>query len=241
MIKKDDIYWIIQRVIENILDLFGPKDKFVLMGHEVSDDVTKWYDKDYSIKASSMINMIEHIKELGYEFDSIDNISGNKNKKVYLTFDDGFESVYRELYPYLKENKIPFCVFVTYDFIGKKGYMDANMIKDIAEDKVGIIGAHTLSHPALRKKEKSEADKEISMSKICLEKLLSRDVLYFAYPYGCISRCSVRNIKQVKRAGFKYGFSTLNTGAWMGSSYFIPRINVCEDSFNIILNRMKRN
>ena len=37
----------------------------------------------------------------------------NKKKKIFLTIDDAFLSFYRHAWPFLKENKIPFILFVS--------------------------------------------------------------------------------------------------------------------------------
>ena len=46
------------------------------------------------------------------------------NKKILITIDDAFLSFYENAWPILKENKIPFILFVSTEPVGKPGYMD---------------------------------------------------------------------------------------------------------------------
>ena len=52
-----------------------------------------------------------------------------KEKKILLTIDDAFTSFYKNAWPYLKQNKIPFILFVSTEPVGKNGYMTWNQIK----------------------------------------------------------------------------------------------------------------
>ena len=58
------------------------------------------------------------------------NLINQKNeKKILITIDDGFKSFYKEAWPYLKKNKIPFILFVSTEPVGKNGYMNWDEIK----------------------------------------------------------------------------------------------------------------
>jgi Predicted xylanase/chitin deacetylase len=50
-------------------------------------------------------------------------------KEILLTIDDGFTSFYQNAWPYLKNKKIPFILFISTEAIGKYGYMDWEQIK----------------------------------------------------------------------------------------------------------------
>lgn len=250
---KEALFWKIQRVIEKIYGTAGGEYGEILMCHEVSDDTGEWYNKDYSVKSSSMITFISELLAFDYKFESISNIEKRGKKRIFLTFDDGFSSVYQELYPYLIKNRIPFCVFVTVDFIlanatsqtqcaqgtesslylatarGSK-YLTLEMLQEISKYDFVDIGAHTISHPVLRKLSRRESWNEIHGSKEILEKMIQKEVKYFAYPYGCLSRCSYRNIRQAKQCGYSYAFSTLDAPIKLFGKYFIPRRNVSESS-----------
>ena len=71
---------------------------------------------------------INIIKDKGYEFENPKNfdLAFNKpksKKKILITIDDAFSSFYENAWPFLKENKIPFILFVSTQPVGKTGYM----------------------------------------------------------------------------------------------------------------------
>ena len=61
-------------------------------------------------------------------------------KKVLITIDDGFKSFYEHAWPYLKENKIPFILFISTEAVGKNGYMNWSQIKEIESESFAFIG-----------------------------------------------------------------------------------------------------
>ena len=69
-----------------------------------------------------------------------------KNKKILITIDDGFSSFYENAWPYLKEKKIPFILFISTEAIGKNGYMSWEQIKEIEKESFAFIGNHSHSH-----------------------------------------------------------------------------------------------
>lgn len=80
------------------------------------------------------------------------------------------------------------------------------------------IGAHTVSHPILRRLPRAAARSEIEASKARLEQLLGEPVSLFAYPNGKPGEdYSPESVELVKQAGFaaavstQWGFSTRTT------------------------------
>ena len=71
-----------------------------------------------NIRMEVFKNQIEIIKKSNYNFNNPDNFKEQfdipkLNKEVLITIDDAFQSFYLEAWPYLKENKIPFILFVS--------------------------------------------------------------------------------------------------------------------------------
>ena len=72
---------------------------------------------------------IKIINDSNYNYYNLDNFESffknpNKEKKILITIDDAFTSFYENAWPYLKENKIPFILFVSTEPMGKYGYMN---------------------------------------------------------------------------------------------------------------------
>jgi peptidoglycan/xylan/chitin deacetylase (PgdA/CDA1 family) len=90
-----------------------------------------------------------------------------------------------------------------------------------------LIGAHTLSHPALSKLPEERARFEITEGRSRLEKALGREVWAFAYPFGGVEAVSSREFRMAERAGYKAAF--LSFGGGLGADlprYALPRIHM---------------
>ncbi len=111
-----------------------------------------------------------------------------KKKKILITIDDGFESFYKEAWPYLKKNKVPFILFVSTESVGKNGYMSWDQIKEIEKQDFTIIGHHSHSHEYLINEtiEKFIYDTE-KASSIFLKEIGYVPTIY-SYPFGEYSK-----------------------------------------------------
>ena len=129
------------------------------------------------------------VKSNGYDFYDpkllIDEFNKPKNKKkILLTIDDGFTSFYREAWPYLKKNEIPFILFVSTEPVGKNGYMNWQQIKEIEQSKFGHIGHHSHTHEYLIDMSDQEFINDIETSSKIFKDKLGYVPLIFSYPFG---------------------------------------------------------
>ena len=69
-----------------------------------------------------------------------------REKKILITFDDGFESNYRIAFPMAKQCGIKFNVFLAYDYIGKENYLTKEQIVEMQASGLVEFGYHTKSH-----------------------------------------------------------------------------------------------
>ena len=150
---------------------------------------------------------IETIKNAGYKFydpkSFISEFNLPKNeKKILLTIDDGFKSFYEEAWPYLKENKIPFILFVSTEPVGKFGYMNWNEIKEIEQSKFGYIGHHSHTHEYLIDMTEKEFINDIEIATKIFKEKLGYVPSIFSYPFGEYSM----NMKNYISDNFKIAF-----------------------------------
>ena len=133
------------------------------------------------------------IKEAQIDFYSPKEFEENfdhpkKEKKILLTVDDAFLSFYNEAWPFLKENKIPFILFVSTEPVGKNGYMTWDQIKEIEATDFGFIGHHSHTHEYLIDKSNEEFILDIKKAnRIFLDELGYVPTL-FSYPFGEYSK-----------------------------------------------------
>jgi len=151
---------------------------------------------------------------------------------VVLSADDGYHSVYENVYPLLKRYRMTMTLALIAGCIteGRPSYRPADRFlneREIREmmDSCDIeIASHSVTHPRLTEVNNASAWREIVDSKRQLESLFGTDVITFVYPYGR-SDGRVRNM--VRRAGYglarKVGPGTPNL--WV-EPYRIPEVEL---------------
>ena len=132
---------------------------------------------------------MEIIKEQDYKFYDPKNFVKEfekikENKKILITIDDAFKSFYTEAWPFLKEKKIPFILFVSTEPIGKYGYMNWDEIKEIDNSEFGYIGHHSHTHEYLIDMSDKEFENDIETATKIFKNQLGYVPNIFSYPFG---------------------------------------------------------
>jgi peptidoglycan/xylan/chitin deacetylase (PgdA/CDA1 family) len=160
-----------------------------------------------NIQMNIFLEQIQLIKDLNYDFIHPENFEKNfniakKQKKILITIDDAFQSFYEVAWPFLKENKIPFILFVSTEPVGNKGYMTWDQIKEVEKESFAIIGHHSHSHDYLIDVSNEDFIKDIeAANKIFTEKIGYIPSL-FSYPFGEYSEF----MRQYISKNFTYAF-----------------------------------
>lgn len=94
----------------------------------------------------------------------------------------------------------------------------------LAKGDIVEIGAHTVTHPVLAALPADEQREEIQQSKACLEAVLGRDVVSFAYPHGSSTPESAASVAE---AGFVCACSSRPDAVFRDADRFqLPRLGV---------------
>ncbi|WP_114576073.1 polysaccharide deacetylase family protein [Saliphagus sp. LR7] len=135
----------------------------------------------------------EGIRRLAAEYEFVDLpavLEESDERRLAVTFDDGFRSVATEAAPVLSEFSVPATCFLIADRIGgetERGvpYMTESEIEDLVGTGLVTIGNHTRSHPWLGEIEDEERlREEILGAKEALESCFDCEIDRFCYPYG---------------------------------------------------------
>ena len=186
---------------------------------------------------------IEIIKKNNFKFNNpvefdLKFFSPKSEKKILITIDDAFSSFYQNAWPYLKENKIPFILFVSTEPIGKFGYMNWKQIKEIDKEDFAFIGNHSHSHKYLVDLDFEEFKKDIDQSIKIFKEKLGYNPIYFSYPFGEYSLKQKKYISQK----FKYAFGQHSGVIDINKDKFeLPRFPINEkygdlERFKFLLN-----
>jgi GT2 family glycosyltransferase/peptidoglycan/xylan/chitin deacetylase (PgdA/CDA1 family) len=157
-------------------------------------------------------------------------------RPVLLTFDDGYDDFYLEVFPNVDRFGLKPIVFLVVDHIGgsnawdeRRGFRSRRLltVDQIREmHRHGIrFGSHTLTHPWLPGLSSSDLIREVMDSKSRLEDLVGSEVTCFAYPYGGVDR---RVRAAVARAGYRVAFTTCGGLNFWGDALSLNRVEVNE-------------
>ncbi len=142
-----------------------------------------------NIQMNIFEKQINIIKKSGYKFLNPNNFhkiydKEKLEKTILLSIDDGYDSFYQYAWPYLKNNQIPFLIFISTEAVGKKGYMGWKEIKEIEKYDYVTIGNHSHSHDYLVNFRYDEFKKDIEKSIKIFEDNLGYNPKFFSYPFG---------------------------------------------------------
>ena len=168
---------------------------------------------------SNFVRQLDYLKKKSFNTITFKDLAARgelkpRPKEIVLTFDDGYVDNYTIMFPLLKQYGFKAVIFQVTG-LGQNDWgiregepniplLTAAQIKEM--QAYGIeFGAHTQTHPDLLKLDTNQRMKEIAGSKADLERILGREVISFAYPFGGINE----DIKQqVHNAGYQFGIST---------------------------------
>ena len=217
-VKK--ILFVVASIIKSFIVLF-----FLILSSKAEENNIKYYSKDFgtlslmyhrfnenkypstNVQMDIFKKQINIIKNKNYEFEIPKNFDllfnkPKSKKKILITIDDAFSSFYENAWPFLKENKIPFILFVSTQPVGKKGYMTWDQIKEVEKENFAFIGNHSHSHEYLLDFSFSDFKKDIDNSIRIFNEKLGYNPIFFSYPFGEYNLEQINYIKEK----FKYGF-----------------------------------
>lgn len=153
-----------------------------LMYHEVPRDASA--AGYFAIPRARFAAQLDTIEALGLSACSLeDAVSRPAGHVVALTFDDGHETHYREVFPLLAERHVTATFFVTSSWVGTPGYVTWEQLREMAA--VGMsIQSHTATHPFLSELGAVQAERELATSKADIEQNVGHPCTTLALPGG---------------------------------------------------------
>mgnify|MGYP000933139750 CR=1 FL=1 len=135
-------------------------------------------------------------------------LGNTKEKKIYLTFDEGYENGYTpKILDVLKEHNVKAAFFVTKPYIQSQ----PDLVKRMVEEG-HIVGNHSVTHPSLPDKTDEEVKHEILETARYFEEVTSTSMpLFFRPPAG---EYSERTLQITKDLGYKTIFWSMAYKDW---------------------------
>ena len=123
-------------------DIYSNNDILLSGFNEGGSNLYKIKDYDFEAQLKSLIST----KDIEIILVNQVRDSKSNNKNILLTFDDGGITSYTKIFPLLEKYGIKGHFFIVGNKIGKKGFVDANQLREI-RSYGHIIGTHSFSHP----------------------------------------------------------------------------------------------
>lgn len=222
----------IESIVENIENVYQreivKKKKYempVIMYHRVIKDESEKGVHGTYVTIEQFEEQMKYLKKKGYETVTFKDMLNNRYKQrfdkdkkwIMLTFDDGYKDNYENAFPILKKYQFKGIIYILDGIEYNKWDVDnpgnperkfALMNQDelLEMQNYGIeFGGHTSTHPRLAELSTEQVKSEIINSKSNIEKIIGRELLSFAYPYGSLNE-EVKKIPQ--EAGYKFAVAT---------------------------------
>ena len=173
---------------------------------------------------------IKIIRNLKYNFYDPQDLEKTFNtpkvkKKILITIDDAFSSFYEIAWPYLKEEKIPFVLFVSTESVGRNGYMTWDQIKELEKESLAYIGNHSHSHSHLVDLKNEDFINDINAASSIFNEKLGYNPIFFSYPFGEYSMLMKEYISKNFKFSFGQHSGVIDTSK---NRYELPRFPINE-------------
>lgn len=192
----------------------------VLMYHAVSDDC--WGYTSLFVSPATLEQQLQLLLDEGYTpiwFEDLPNVA-EYEKPVILTFDDGYDDNYTELFPILQKYNVKATIFVIAGQLGTSHKMTAEQVQELSQSGLVSIQSHTMTHGYLDTMDEETLVYQLEQSQLEIARLTGKVPYTVCYPEG---RSSVLAREVAARY---YDFGLLMNGSCYTTGtdpYLIPR------------------
>ena len=177
--------------------------------------------------------LVRHVQFVAADWNGNEQFDSERRSQyaVAITFDDAFESVFRNALPVLAKYNIPCTIFVPIGVLGKYPQWETETFADVAERVAsqeeiasqlsgGLvdIGSHSVTHPHMTTLSDEAARMEVEQSKLLLSELFGIDIRLLAFPYGDFDN---RVVSICQDVGYQHVFTIRPKSVELGRNTFV--------------------
>lgn len=190
---------LIKNIINRLISFFRFPGKIILMYHSVGNN-----GEFFTVKPKDFERQMEYLYKKKFNVIRLTDMVNFLEKKIkpprnsiVLTFDDGYEDNFTEVFKILKKFNFPATIFLSTALLdGKKtnksgtslNILNEKQIREMYNSGLFDFEPHTHNHRRLTEISIDEAENEISRSKRIIEDMLDKKCVSFAYPYGAFNK-----------------------------------------------------
>ena len=209
----------------------------ILTYHRVLPRISRLPAPSHNVTPDRFRAHVSGLLERGFTFWPLQKLLRHRQAKaplpprtIALTFDDGFQSVYTEAFPILRELRVPATLFLATGYLDRAAPFPFDLwgtefssqlppeacrpvtldqCREMADSGIIDFGAHTHTHRDLRgRPEEFQADVQTSVDFV--RRAFSLDDVMFAFPYGSKHRgfAAADLVAAAKQTGVNCGLTT---------------------------------
>ena len=205
------LIFILLFVLFIVYELFTANKKYSISEYSLQIPIYTYHDivlNSSEIEVDYMQTTLDNfkkqilgLKKIGYTPITYKELSDYKNeglsipkRSCIITFDDGYNSIYKYVYPIIKENNIPITIFVIDSCIGSENYLNWEQLKEMHDSGLVSVYSHGLNHIEYNNETPTRLLNETEKAYEHLRQNLndSNILKVFAYPYGLYTNESVQ-------------------------------------------------
>lgn len=209
---------ILSALIAVIIFLLPEPEGFpILEYHQVTNEPVDPDFEMYNVPPAEFAAQLDYLQSEGYTTITLEDFmhavrgyTKLPDKPIVLTFDDGYEDNYTEMWPILEAHSMKAVVYVITNELGKKNYLTLEQVKDM--QRRGIeIGSHTSDHIPLTELDETFKRRQVRESKIYLEWSGLNPICSFSYPNGVFNEEIEKLLREENYLTAVTGEAGLNT------------------------------
>ena len=208
----------------------------VFMYHGVTDYT--WGSAELFVSPSVLEEQLRYLVENGYDpiwFEDLREVE-KYDKPVILTFDDGYQDNYTDLFPLLQKYNVKATIFVITGWLGGEKYLTPEQVTEMSQSGLVSVPRHTWSHQD-RDTLPAEAQREqMSQSKLAILRLTGKEPAVLCYPRGLASHVTLELLPEYYSFGVKMNGSVYYTGddPRVVTRYYVTRGTSVESFANML-------
>lgn len=198
----------------------------VLMYHAVSDNC--WGYSELFVSPSNMEAQLKYLVENDYDpiwFEDLAHLE-DYDKPVILTFDDGYDDNYTELFPLLQKYNVKATIFViAKDTVGIAHKLTEEQIREMSDSGLVSIQSHGYSHNYMDTMDEETLEYELTESKKIIARITGKTPYVLCYPTGKYSSLTLEVGERHYNFGLKMvgGMYDTQDDPFLVSRYYIAR------------------
>lgn len=144
---------------------------------------------------------VDYLITNGYDFITFEDldIANTFEKPVMLTFNNGYEDFYTEVYPILQQYNIKATVFVITDNIGTGHYLNESQIREMS--KSGLVSVQSGTANGIHQRYAADIRTSYAHSRLVITELTGIEPIALSYAQGIVSNDAFLELSNYYRFG----------------------------------------